>query len=264
MKAVNHMLLTCLLLPVAVVQAESAEDRSATFGVVAGDLSPALRVYTGVEQGIMVRSVWPGSPAEQSGVKRGDVIIRLNGKDMPNRDAMAAFLREHRPGDTVRATLSFGGQLREVSVRLLPRPVSSASAPVTAEAAVGGDRYHRPMVVPEDIRKQFRLRRSNICAHFATLPEAFDTEKVTDELQAIRDLARDSNPGGAGWMVGRAGVAAVQFRDDKGTLLLRGADNKLTLEVYDISGRMVKRIGLNSPQECSAIPQDILSRLKKL
>lgn len=262
MMGIKHIFLSCLLLSAAAVQA--AEDKRATFGVVGGDLSPALRVYTGVEQGIMVRSVWPGSPAEQAGVKRGDVIIKLNGKEMPNRDAMAAFLREHRPGDSVTATLSFGGQIREVSVRLLSRPESSVTSPATAEAAVGGDRYHRPMVVPEEIRKQFRQRRSNICAHFATLPEKFDTVKVTDELQAIRDLARDSNPGGTGWMVGRAGVAAVQFRDDKGTLLLRGADNKLTLEVYDTSGRMVQRIGLNSLTERRAIPPDVLSRLKKL
>lgn len=250
------------LLPVCGMAAET-ENRAA-FGVVAGELTPALRVYTGVEQGVMVRSVWPGSPAEQVGVKRGDVIVKLNGQAMPNRDAMAAFLRKREPGEIVTATLSFGGHLREADVKLLPRPSHASGAPSTAEAAVGGDRLHRPMIVSEEIRRQFRVRRKNICAHFSALPNAFDKEKVTDELQAIRDLARDSNPGGAGWMVGRAGVAAVQFRDAAGTLLLRGSDNKLTLDVYDISGQLVQRIGLNSPEEWRNIPQEVLLRLQKL
>lgn len=250
------------VLPVCVAAAET--ENRATFGVVAGELTPALRVYTGVEQGVMVRSVQPGSPAEQVGVKRGDVIVKLDGQPMPNRDAMAAFLLKCVPGETVTATLSFGGQLRDVVVKLLPRPMMDDASPSTAEAAVGGDRLHRPMVVSDDIRRQFRERRRNICAHFATLPESFDTEKVTDELQAIRDLARDSNPGGAGWMVGRAGVAAVQFRDSAGTLLLRGADNKLTLEVYDAAGQLVQRIGLNSTEERRQIPSEVLQRLRKL
>lgn len=250
------------LLPVCAV-AEEAEKR-ATFGVVAGELTPALRVYTGVEQGVMVRSVWPGSPAEQAGVKRGDVIVKLDGQAMTNRDAMAAFLQKRVPGETVTATLSFGGHVREAGVKLLPRPTRNAVSPSTAEAAVGGDRLLRPMTVSEDIRRQFRERRRNICSHFATLPNSFDTEKVTDELQAIRDLARDSNPGGSGWMVGRAGVSAVQFRDAAGTLLLRGADNKLTLEVYDSAGQPVKKIGLNSPEEWRNIPPEVLQRLQKL
>lgn len=255
--------LSFMLLPAICVQAAEPETR-ATFGVVAGDLTPALRVYTGVEQGVMVRSVWPGSPAEQAGVKRGDVVVKLDGIAVADRDAMAAYLLKLAPGDSVTATLSFGGQLREVSVKLLPRPNHAPGASSTAEAAVGGDRLHRPMVVSDDIRRQFRERRRNICAHFATLPHAFDTGKVTEELQAIRDLARDSNPGGVGWMVGRAGVAAVQFRDDAGTLLLRGADKKLTLEVFDKEGKLVQRIGLNSPAERAAIPPELLIRLKAL
>lgn len=254
-------LLTCLL-PIYAHAAEA--ERRATFGVVAGELTPALRVYTGVEQGVMVRAVWPGSPAEQVGVKRGDVIVKLDGQDIPNRDTMAAFLRKRMPGETVTATLSFGGHVREAGVKLLPRPTGNADSPSTAEAAVGGDRLHRPMAVSDDIRRQFRERRRNICAHFATLPDSFDTEKVTDELQAIRDLARDSNPGGAGWMVGRAGVAAVQFRDAAGTLLLRGSDNKLTLEVYDKDGKLEQSIALNNLEEIRAIPPAILSRLKAL
>lgn len=242
---------------------EAAPERAA-FGVVGGELSPALRVYTGVEQGVPVRSVWPGSPAELAGVKRGDVILKLDGVAIRDKAAMAAFLQERKVGDEVKATLSYGGQIREIVVKLLPRPTQSPDVHHSAEAAVGGDRMHRPMTVSEDIRRQFRERRRNICRHFATLPDSFDAPGVTDELQAIRDLARDANPGGSGWMVGRAGVSAVQFRDADGTILLRGAHNLLTLEVYSSEGKLLLRRGLNTPEEWKSLPPDVLNRLQKL
>lgn len=241
-----------------------AETERATFGVVGSELSPALRVYTGVEKGVLVRSVWPGSPAEQVGVRRGDVILKLDGVEMPDKATMAAFLLERRAGDEVKATLSYGGQIREVVVKLLPRPTRAPDIHHSAEAAVGGDRMHRPMVVSEEIRRSFRERRKNICRYFATLPDSFDATAVTEELQAIRDLARDANPGGSGWMVGRAGVSAVQFRDAEGTLLLRGSHNLLTLEVYSTDGRLLLRQGLNTPKEWKSLPPDVLKRLQKL
>ena len=241
-----------------------AAPERAAFGVVGGELSPALRVYTGVEQGVPVRSVWPGSPAELAGVKRGDVILKLDGVTIKDKAAMAAFLLERKVGDEVKATLSFGGQIREVVVKLLPRPTQSPGVHHTAEAAVGGDRIHRPMTVSEEIRRQFRERRRNICRRFATLPESFDAPAVTEELQAIRDLARDANPDGSGWMVGRAGVSAVQFRDAEGIILLRGAHNLLTLEVYSSEGKLLLRGGLNTPEEWKSLPAEVLNRLKKL
>ncbi len=241
-----------------------AAPERATFGVVGGELSPALRVYTGVEQGVPVRAVWPGSPAESAGVKRGDVIMKLDGVPIRDKAAMAAFLLERKVGDEVKATLSYGGQIREVVVKLLPRPTQSPDVHHSAEAAVGGDRMHRPMTVSEEIRRQFRERRRNICRHFATLPESFDAPGVTEELQAIRDLARDANPGGSGWMVGRAGVSAVQFRDAEGTILLRGAHNLLTLEVYSTDGKLMLRQQMNTPEEWKALPADVLNRLQKL
>lgn len=253
------------LMPVLVLGSLcGAAPERATFGVVGGELSPALRVYTGVEQGVPVRAVWPGSPAEHAGVKRGDVIMKLDGVPIRDKAAMAAFLLERKVGDEVKATLSYGGQIREVVVKLLPRPTQSPDVHHSAEAAVGGDRMHRPMTVSEEIRRQFRERRRNICRHFATLPESFDAPGVTEELQAIRDLARDANPGGSGWMVGRAGVSAVQFRDAEGTILLRGAHNLLTLEVYSTDGKLVLRQQMNTPEEWKALPADVLNRLQKL
>ena len=174
------------------------------------------------------------------------------------------LLRRRRAGERVRAVLSYGGNLREVEVELLPRPKFPASGHHTPAAAVGGDRMHRPVVVSDEIRLRFRERRRNICRLLSSLPASLDKDAVVDELQAIRDLARDANPGNAGWMVGRAGVAAVQFRDSQGILLLRGADNQLTLEVFDSAGKMVLRCGLNGAEDYRALPADVLKRLLAL
>ena len=51
--------------------------RSPALGVEAESLDGQLAQYFGVSQGVLVRSVSKGSPAEKAGIKAGDVILRV-------------------------------------------------------------------------------------------------------------------------------------------------------------------------------------------
>jgi S1-C subfamily serine protease len=50
-------------------------------GLLVEDLTPQLGEYFGVRkgQGVLVRSVEKGSPAEAAGLRAGDVIVKVNG-----------------------------------------------------------------------------------------------------------------------------------------------------------------------------------------
>jgi S1-C subfamily serine protease len=49
-------------------------------GIDAENLDGQLASYFGAPEGILVRSVNPGSPAEKAGLKAGDVITSVNGE----------------------------------------------------------------------------------------------------------------------------------------------------------------------------------------
>jgi len=69
---------------------------SPVLGIDAEDLSGQLGNYFGAPdgQGILVREVMPGTPAEKAGLKAGDVILRVDGKRVKNADELRSALGE--------------------------------------------------------------------------------------------------------------------------------------------------------------------------
>ncbi|MBV9514706.1 MAG: trypsin-like peptidase domain-containing protein [Mycobacteriaceae bacterium] len=51
--------------------------------------------------GVVVRDVLPGTPAEQTGLHQGDVIISLDGVALTDATALTSVLDRHYPGDAV-------------------------------------------------------------------------------------------------------------------------------------------------------------------
>ena len=76
-----------------------------------------------LDRGALVRSITPGSPAENVGIRPGDVVIRIGDDDIETSDDLVAAVRSHRPGDTVEVTFDRQGDERTVSVELGARPV---------------------------------------------------------------------------------------------------------------------------------------------
>ncbi|MGQ9554069.1 MAG: S1C family serine protease [Anaerolineae bacterium] len=72
----------------------------------------------------VIDKVVPGSPAEQAGLQRGDVILAVNGEEIgPNNDLREA-LNRYRPGDTVSLEIRRWrtGQTETVQVHLGSHP----------------------------------------------------------------------------------------------------------------------------------------------
>ena len=68
--------------------------------------------------GVRIGAVSPGSPAEAAGLQRGDVIIRLDGRELADLGEYSNALKEHQPGDTVELTYLRDGVEKTVSITL--------------------------------------------------------------------------------------------------------------------------------------------------
>lgn len=69
--------------------------------------------------GVVVAAVTPGGPADEAGIKSGDVITRINGIDVSGDDGVRRLVDEMRnvePGDEVPLVLQHDDQERSVAV----------------------------------------------------------------------------------------------------------------------------------------------------
>lgn len=73
-------------------------------GVSLMNISPELREHFGApkEAGVMVESVQNDSPADKAGIKVGDIVLSVDGKDVKWSGDLRAALRDKKDGDSVR------------------------------------------------------------------------------------------------------------------------------------------------------------------
>lgn len=76
--------------------------------------------YTGGGNGALVDSVSKDSPAEKAGIKRGDIILGVNGESITGSGDLTARLAVMPPGTTVHLKIFRDGKTFEVPVTLVP------------------------------------------------------------------------------------------------------------------------------------------------
>ena len=98
-------------------------------GVVPSDITPEAIEQSGLPDGaVLVRHVYPDSPADAQGVARGDVITQLNGKPLRGMQDLLARIAMLEPGQTARLRLwrrspaDTDGAEHNVRIEVVERP----------------------------------------------------------------------------------------------------------------------------------------------
>jgi len=80
-------------------------------GMVVDNLTAdlAARLQSRVKHGVVVQQVQRGMPAARAGIQRGDVIYRINGKDVNNLRDFAKLAKHFKAGDALRVMLDRQG-----------------------------------------------------------------------------------------------------------------------------------------------------------
>ena len=107
-------------------------------GVTVQQVTPELAESLNVAdaRGALVSAVEPGGPAEQAGLKQGDVIVALDGRKVPDANAVRTQIAGTKPGSSIAIDVLRGGKAQSLSARLVERPrAEQASA-----AQEGGER----------------------------------------------------------------------------------------------------------------------------
>ncbi|HXE81070.1 MAG TPA: M28 family peptidase [Vicinamibacterales bacterium] len=78
--------------------------------------------FTESEAGVRFLEVRPGSPADQAGLRRGDILIRFDGQTIVTLHDFTFALRGKQPGDVVKVVVLRNGREVHAEVKLGVRP----------------------------------------------------------------------------------------------------------------------------------------------
>ena len=96
-------------------------------GVYSETMTPAQAKELGakVQSGALVREVTNGSPADNAGIKKNDVIIQVGDTKVTSAEDVGTAVRQKKAGDTVSVTIDRKGDQQTVVVTLGIRPDSN-------------------------------------------------------------------------------------------------------------------------------------------
>ncbi len=167
--------------------------RRAWLGVELGELTAEEAKEAGVRwgEGVAIRRVVPGSPADRAGLREGDVILNVDGERVGFASEVAEGVGSHEPGEEVTIGISRNGVRTKIGVAL-----GEQDAPGGGIGAVTGA-PKSPASVSVDTSG---LHLSGDLARRMKLTED-EREKVETVLEEARrelvdELARAVNEGG--------------------------------------------------------------------
>ena len=101
----------------------------AYLGIVPQDVTPAMAKAFGENEvsGALVGDVSPNSPAQRSGLEKGDIILDVNGKPVADSNDLRMTISMMQPDASVNLRVFRNGGERDVNVQLGELPTTTAS-----------------------------------------------------------------------------------------------------------------------------------------
>ncbi len=236
-------------------------------GVSIDDVTPRLvrKKDLKVEEGAYVTSVEEGSPADDAGIREGDVIVEFDGKTIVHGDALVDAVRRTKPGTEVTITVMRGSERKIVKATIERRREPRMFT------------FRMPPVPPVPRIERFGLSRSAVVYGLTVealnkqLGEYFGAPNGRGVL--VKSVKRDSEAEKAGFKagdvivkVGKDAVADIEdlldaldsFEEGEQAdveVIRRGAMQKLTLTIKE-SGRDVSFFHLDGDIVIDLCPPD--------
>jgi uncharacterized protein YndB with AHSA1/START domain len=165
-------------------------------------LTPQRAAEEGIaaENGIYVLDTVAGSGAQEAGLAKGDVIVRLGNSATPGFQELGQALRTHQPGDLVEVEWVRGQDRTVLPIRLGTRPV--ADLPETAHELAERLAAHY-----EEVNEELRAALSGLGEEQAEQAPAPESWSVKQVLAHLSDSERTSHVFGVnvavnGWLDG--------------------------------------------------------------
>ena len=243
--------------PTVISQIALAPESYMGVGVIELSDDSAREIGLVEPHGIEISSVADNSPAEEAGLRTGDIVLSYRGERVNGYQHFARLVRETPAGRTVELGIVRDGQRRAVDVEIGPRRPRDAVRQTLAatkkhldalKQRMGGMRSDASGLVLDFDFPQIRmnLRNRRVGAEFESLDGQLAEFFGVVRGVLVREVGEGSVAEGAGLRAGDVIVAIAgseaKTADQVGQALARSDSGPVTLEIIRRRERMELRI----------------------
>ncbi len=241
-------------------EAGEKEQQPGYLGIYTTDLPELLKAQMPeLKKGAVIRGVVGDSPAQSSGLKKNDILLQVDGKDIKSPLDVMKSMSKRNAGDEVTLQVLRGGEEQELKATLGERPADQRMA------QLGNGNIQQEMlrqleqVMPEgefdQMRKQLLKQAEQLEDRFEGIEERFELHvKPGQEVQRFEFRMEGNN--------GQQSSARI-IPDADGKIELKSEGDQTNLLMFDQEGKLLYEGPYNEDADLDAIPDDLIERLKR-
>ena len=151
----------------------------AWLGVMIQDVTPEISEALGIDrrEGGLISEVKEGSPAAEAGVRRGDVVVSVNGEKIADAAALARKLALLEPGVPTEFVVLRDGGEKTYSIRLVEHPDNQKSGEAEARRDVERGLGIEVSDITQTLRNRLGVKRSEGVVVVSVAPGSVASEK---------------------------------------------------------------------------------------
>ena len=105
-----------------------------------------------------ITQVFPGGGADKAGLQVNDLVLKVNGLDVADRDSLQRAIRKHQPGQKLDLAIRRGGQQRSIVATLGESPLAATAERLDVQNKLGGQLSQRRAGFPTVLQHDTVLR----------------------------------------------------------------------------------------------------------
>lgn len=229
-----------------------AAASTAFIGIISDDVPEMVASHIGLRtgEGVMIRDLAPGGPAEKAGFAKFDVITHVSGKTVGSPADLSREISASKPGDEISIDLIHQGEKASKIVKLETRPEEAGR--VLDPRQLGHlDLDDMPEGQAERIREMIDRQLRGMMGERREFKQ-LDRPMLppSDNDNGIRGFQFKSD-------------ATFRLMDNDGSIEMKSSDGKKHITVRNHDGKEIWSGPWDTEQDKEAAPKEIRERIEK-
>ncbi len=167
-------------------------------GIEVNDLDEASEKLNKITEGALITSAYEGSPADKAGLKKGDVVIKIQDRQISSKSSFDEHMSYYRPGDKIKLVYMRAGSNKETTMTLTNEDGETglSTKSVSSSEKLGADFSAVSMAEKQKYKISNGVKVSNIRNGFINrlgIEDGFifikyNEKPCNDAAQLIKDL----------------------------------------------------------------------------